>query len=240
MILDLDAGNTRCKWRIADDKKDVRKSGNSTLEQLCAAPFDEPGIRRVRVSSVRGPEADAMIARWAASNLGLNAEFASATRCLGQVVNGYTDPERLGVDRWLAILAGFDEVRGAVGVVDCGSALTADLVDKDGLHCGGFIAPGLAMMRQSLLSGTDKIRFAPNQRNAGFVPGRDTGEAVCNGALVAATGFVAQAIERFREICGDPVILMTGGDAELIQQQLQFSINLRPSLVLDGLDVALP
>jgi pantothenate kinase type III len=57
---------------------------------------------------------------------------------------------------------------------------------------------------------------------------------------VAATGFVAQAIERFREICGDPVILMTGGDAELIQQQLQFSINLRPSLVLDGLDVALP
>lgn len=240
MIVDLDAGNTRCKWRIVDDRNSVRKSGNSTLEQFCTVPFDEPEVWRVRVSSVRGLEADAMIARWAVSNLGLNAEFATATRRLGQVVNGYADPEQLGVDRWLAILAGYDEVRGAVGIIDCGSAMTADLVAKDGLHCGGFIAPGLAMMRQGLLRSTDKIRFDPSERSAGFVPGRDTGEAVCNGVLVAATGFVTQAVERFREICGDPVILMTGGDAELIQQRLQFSTELRLSLVLDGLALALP
>lgn len=240
MILDLDAGNTRCKWRVVDQEMGVRKSGNSTLEQFCAMCFDEPGINRVRVSSVRGAEVDAMIARWAAAHLRLKAEFAVAARRCGQVVNGYADPERLGVDRWLAILAGYDEVQGAVGVIDCGSAITADLVDNDGLHRGGFIAPGLAMMSQSLLSGTDKIRFDTNQRGAGFEPGRDTGEAVCNGVLLGACGFVTQAIERLREICGESVILMTGGDAELIRPRLEIPTILRPSLVLDGLAVALP
>ena len=240
MIIDVDAGNTRCKWRVVDKEKVVRKSGNSTLEQFCAMAFDGSGIRRVRVSSVRGSEADAIIARWAQARLALKAEFAVAARRCGQVVNGYADPERLGVDRWLAILAGYDEVRGAVGVIDCGSAMTADLVDKDGLHRGGFIAPGLAMMSQSLLSRTGKIRFDTNQRGMGFGPGRDTGEAVRNGVLLGACGFVMQAVERLREICGDAVILMTGGDAETIRQRLDLSTDLRPSLVLDGLALALP
>ncbi len=240
MILDLDAGNTRCKWRVVDKEKRVRKSGNNTLEQFCAIAFDKPGIRRVRVSSVRGADTDAMITRWANARLTLDAEFAVAARRCGRVVNGYADPERLGVDRWLAILAGYDEVRGALGVIDCGSAMTADIVGNDGLHRGGFIAPGLAMMSQSLLSGTDKIRFDATQRAPGLDPGRDTGVAVCNGVLLAACGFVIQAIERLREVCGEPVILMTGGDAELIAQRLGFSTNLRPSLVLDGLALALP
>jgi type III pantothenate kinase len=183
---------------------------------------------------------EATVTRWAESRLGVSAEFARSVPRLGGVVNGYANPQQLGVDRWLGIIAGYHEVGSVVHVIDCGSAITADLVDRGGVHRGGYISPGVAMMTQSLLHGTDRVRFASRSQIREATPGKDTSEAVAHGALLAACGFVSQACGRFNEISGDAVVLLTGGDAELIQRTLGLRANLRPSLVLDGLALALP
>ena len=172
--------------------------------------------------------------------LGLETEFARSQAWAAGVRNAYAEPERLGVDRWLAMLAGFAEVGGAVCVLDCGSAITADLVDADGDHRGGYIVPGLAMMRASLLAETDRVRFGAAVTGTGGAPGHNTAEAVGGGTLLAAAGFLAAARARFARDCPGATVLLTGGDAQTIAACVDFPLQLRPQLVLDGLCRALP
>ncbi|MDP1069535.1 type III pantothenate kinase, partial [Klebsiella pneumoniae] len=65
---------------------------------------------------------------------------------------------RMGVDRWLAMLAAWQRVGQSCWVVDCGSAITLDLLDAEGRHQGGYILPGLRLMQQSLLGNTAEVR----------------------------------------------------------------------------------
>ena len=54
------------------------------------------------------------------------------------------------MDRWLAMVGAFQLRRNAMLVVDLGTAVTADLVDENGLHLGGYICPGLSLLRKSV------------------------------------------------------------------------------------------
>jgi type III pantothenate kinase len=241
LILELDIGNTRCKWRLAG-AEDAR-AGACAVDELAAALAELPeraAIARVRAGCVRGPQVEAVVREAVHEVLGLETAFARSQAVAAGVRNAYAQPQRLGVDRWLAMLAGFAEVGGAVCVLDCGSAITADLVDAGGDHRGGYIAPGLAMMRASLLAATDRVRFEAAAAATGAAPGRDTAEAVGGGTLLAAAGFLRAARERFEQACPGAAVLLTGGDAGAIAACLDFPLRIRPQLVLDGLGRALP
>ena len=243
MILELDIGNTRCKWRLVGAHVSGALAGACAVDELGAALAALPGraaIARVRAGCVRGPQVEAVVREAVQGALGLATEFARSQQVTAGVRNAYAEPERLGVDRWLAMLAGYAEVGGAVCVLDCGSAITADLVDADGEHLGGYIAPGLAMMRASLLAATDRVRFEAAVTGTGAAPGRNTAEAVGGGTLLAAAGFLRAARERFERACPGAAVLLTGGDAETIAPCLDFPLSIRPQLVLDGLGRALP
>lgn len=243
MILELDIGNTRCKWRLAGAGAPAGRDGACPVDGLGAvlAALPERGaIARVRAGCVRGPQVEAAVGAAVRDALGLETEFARSQAWAAGVRNAYAEPERLGVDRWLAMLAGFAEVGGAVCVLDCGSAITADLVDADGDHRGGYIVPGLAMMRASLLAETDRVRFGAAVTGTGGAPGHNTAEAVGGGTLLAAAGFLAAARARFARDCPGATVLLTGGDAQTIAACVDFPLQLRPQLVLDGLCRALP
>ena len=243
MILELDIGNTRCKWRLVGAQVPAARDGACAVDELAAvlaALPERAAIARVRAGCVRGPQVEATVRAAVQDALGLETAFARSQAAAGGVRNAYAEPQRLGVDRWLAMLAGFAEVGGAVCVLDCGSAITADLVDGDGEHRGGYIAPGLAMMRASLLVATDRVRFDAALAATGAAPGRNTAEAVGGGTLLAAAGFLRGARERFGQACPGAVVLLTGGDAGAIASCLDFPLRIRPQLVLDGLGRALP
>lgn len=242
MILDLDIGNTRVKWLLRADDGSSCQAGASEFDRF----FDEPhpvlrlAPARVRASSVRGDDARRRVEARVRELCGVGTEFAHSTRSAAGVTNGYDLPERLGVDRWLGMLAAFARVRDAVLVIDCGSALTADLVDDSGLHLGGFIAPGSGLMRRSLRAGTAGVRFEDAGERFSFKPGRDTAATVCAGVSIACAGFVHMAWESAREHCGNFATIVTGGDAEVLLPRLQINAYHCPSLVLDGLAIALP
>lgn len=240
MILEFDIGNTRCKWRLAEAPA---RAGACAIDDLAAtlgALPERAAIARVRAGCVRGPQVEAAVREAVRDVLGLETAFARSQAVAAGVRNGYAEPQRLGVDRWLAMLAGFAEIGGAVCVLDCGSAITADLVDAGGAHRGGYIAPGLTMMRASLLAATDRVRFEAAAAATGAAPGCDTAEAVGGGTLLAAAGFLRAARERFAQACPGAVVLLTGGDAPTIAACLDFPASIRPQLVLDGLSLALP
>lgn len=243
MILELDIGNTRCKWRVTDDSMQDVRAGACAVAALAAELAALPGriaVQRVRAGCVRGAEVEAAVSAAVRAALGRAVEFARPAPSAAGVRNGYAEHDRLGVDRWLAMLAAFSEVRGAVCVLDCGSAITADLVDADGQHRGGYIGPGLGMMRSSLLAGTDRVRFDPAVTGEGAEPGNCTAQAVAGGTLLAAAGLLRGAYERFAALSPGATALLTGGDAEVITPLLDFPLSIRPNLVLDGLRLALP
>ncbi|WP_372779253.1 type III pantothenate kinase [Litorivivens sp.] len=241
MILEFDLGNTAAKWRLLRESSVVASGRVNELAAL-DIPMDEP-VAKVRVASVAGEERERELTRWCTEHLGVSPKFARSSSLCAGVSNAYEEPERLGVDRWLAVLAAFHRHPEGALVVDAGTALTIDLVDARGEHLGGYILPGLNLMQQSLRQDTARIRYT-EAHAPDLEPGKSTAEAVANGAALAAAASVAAARVQARErLGGNCAALLTGGDAPLLMRLLgekagDFAYS--PDLVLDGLVLACP
>lgn len=241
MILECDIGNTCCKWRVVDGHQVIERGSFALLDGF-EHFIPTTQIERIKVGSVVEGDNLAGFAGFC-DRIGVSAEFAQSTPEVAGVVNAYPDAGKLGVDRWLAVVAGYKRKKGAVLVIDAGTALKADLVSADGQHLGGYIAPGMGLMESSLFSGTDQVRFAPQNCSAGLAFGCATADAVNAGILAAQIGAVTVAIaEAERQMPEGFAILLTGGDAVSIDSHLgsTYEIEQVPELVLDGLQWLLP
>ena len=236
-VLELDAGNTRTKWRWLGAAGEVVAAGawarSEAVLPAWALPSQVSGIR-VRAVSVAGVEHDDALTN-ALTEQGLPAPvFARAQDRRGRLTSGYLSPERLGADRWVAMLAGAARTQAPFLVVDAGSAITVDLVDQNGCHAGGWIVPGLAMLRRALLAETAGIRFDDAQVESDG-PGRSTADAVLAGTLRMARDFVAARACGMRKRHPTLDVFVTGGDGALIAEAMGDSVEAVPELVLDGL-----
>jgi len=241
VILELDLGNTRGKWRIVAGADIVARGvGDIDVWVTGAIPREWSGVQRVRIASVRDPALEQALQAVLA---GLNApvQFARPQAACAGVTNAYKQIERLGVDRWLAMLAAYNEFRSAVLILQAGSALTLDLVDGQGLHRGGYIIPGARLMAQALLSSTDRVRFEQAGMLASTAPGCVTDACVQNGIALALVGAAQLGLAQARVTLGSVRLVTAGGDAEALHKLLaEDGLSWRPDLVLDGLRWALP
>ena len=251
MIVEIDAGNTRTKWRMIAREAptpEVLGSGAifmhgdpvgdalSVTRSIAGSCVDR--IEAVRVSNVRGQAfqnclSDTIMREWS-----LIPEFPiPVSECAG-VVNGYEEPAKLGVDRWLAMLAAFNAAkRTRCCVVDCGTTITVDLISDAGLHLGGYIVPGLVLMKSMLTKQSAVLQWDMQQTND-TAPGHNTAEAINHGALAMIAGFIGEVMATAAEDGGAPTLYLTGGDGLLVQQCLRHPGNYQPALVLDGLQFA--
>ncbi|BFM19501.1 type III pantothenate kinase [Gilvimarinus japonicus] len=232
MILQVDIGNSRIKWRL-------RRQGR-TLESGVGNHGDYQwlqglALQQVWVSSVVALESESLQAALAAYGLP-RARFASAQASAGGVVNGYQVPATLGVDRWLALLGARQLSVGPAVVVDAGTALTVDLLGADGRHRGGYIAPGLTLMQQSLALKSQAL--AVNFERRGRVAPGDSSATAIEAALVAmGRGLIETGRLSLSEYCpADPVLLLfTGGDGDFWQRVLAEGSS-EPELLFIGLE----
>ena len=237
----VDLGNTRLKWAwlaqgTLGAARAVAHAGPGIAAALGPAWQELPRPEAILVGSVAGPERDAELRALCDELWGCEPRFASARTQAAGVSSGYDSPGQLGVDRWLALLAVHADQRGATCVVDCGTAVTIDVVDAAGRHRGGLILPGLQLMRACLLSRTRIPPFgAPPPRPD---LGRDTAAAVANGALLAVVGAVRETLARACATLGNPLrLVIAGGDAQTLAAALLEASELRSDLVLEGLAV---
>ena len=249
MILELDVGNSRIKWRILSSDE---RSVDSKARVLAVSAVDSAGLlfqilpndsqlSRIRVCSVREDALLSELAGCVRARWGLELEIATVSACCGGVQNGYVEFERMGVDRWLAMIAAFNRRHTACLVVDAGTALTIDIVSGDGQHQGGYILAGLSMSVQALEDNTGIVlrnrKFDPESD-----PGTSTEEAVLRGTLASKVSLIQEALRTLRCRDSDAVAYLCGGDAEILSQALnsrgETGFVIERDLVLDGLAYA--
>lgn len=241
-ILDIDLGNTRLKWRW-QNAGEIAASGAFAYgaDDTPSLPATVTAVDRVRIASVvRGSRFERLLTL-CRTEWQLEPEVASVQPEWAGVTQGYDDLRRLGVDRWLAMLAVHNRYRCASVVVSSGSAITVDLLQADGVHRGGYIVPGLEMMRRALYAGTSAIKLDALEPPPSLEPGRDTVEAVNAGLLAMICALIDNAAQRLRSTAGtEPAVIVTGGAGEQLQTFLGEQSVYNPHLVLDGLALALP
>ncbi|GEK48415.1 type III pantothenate kinase [Halomonas pacifica] len=244
MILDLDIGNTLSKWRLKDTlSSEIRSRGALWTREEWRPGSDIPDldvVRSVRISSVARKavleETVALLRRRVVS-----VHVARSTAEALGVTNGYEEPWRLGVDRWLGTLAGY-HLAGGCCVVDCGSAITVDFVLPGGCHLGGYILPGLRLMKESLKLGTRNVAIDPDsEADELLAPGKNTVEAVNHGIYMAAVSAVNRI---YAEVCDREGValplLLTGGDARVVSRGLRVPHAVWPDMVYGGLEACFP
>lgn len=265
MTLLVDIGNTRLKWRWLngptgepldgvsldgvplDGVLPLAEANAETLaEQFVAGWGSQPEPCEALLSCVADEQA-ATLALQAAQALGLHTRRVRTTAQAAGVRNGYAQPELLGVDRWLCLLAAQAQQRGAACIVGVGTALTVDLLDANGQHHGGLLVPGPALMTEALMGGTARIgaaaRVAEPQVREGL--GVNTAGALQEGAWLAAAALADRATQDFAARTGAPVWLcLTGGGAAEVAQRVRqaaaaqagmAAVEVQPDLVLQGL-----
>jgi type III pantothenate kinase len=230
MLLLIDAGNSRIKWRLVGEN--VRASGVCTHDAPgeLAGCIETPGITRVLGCNVAGPARGEALATMIARR-GLILEWigSSAQRC--DVRNLYDHPAKLGADRWAALIgARALHPDRDVLVVMAGTATTLDTLSADGRFTGGRILPGLALMRQALGSGTAQLPTTGGRyRNRP----RDTADAIVSGCLDAQAGVIERVFHRMD--AHNPICLLSGGAADEVELLLDIPFQRVENLVLDGL-----
>lgn len=144
----------------------------------------------------------------------------------------YAQPERLGVDRWLAMLAARERASTPVLLASVGSALTVDAIDATGQHLGGLIAPTPEAMREALFSRAPHLRGAPAQVQR-FAT--STEDAVTSGALLAGAALIERSWRELAQMLDvQPRLLLSGGGIEPLRDWLPPHEHV-PNLVLHGL-----
>ena len=153
----------------------------------------------------------------------------------GRLRIAYNEPTRLGVDRFLALLAASARDDGPWLIVSAGSALTVDLLDIGGEHLGGLIAPTAEHMRAALAQRFPQLDL-PEGRAHEFAG--NSADAIASGANAATLGLVERSLESARKKLGTmPTLLITGGGAAVFDTLDHPRIVKLPALVLDGLAI---
>ncbi len=241
MHLLIDLGNTRLKWAMAEGRdihsgqalaharqSDIREALRSHWQNL-------PRPARVAIASVAASDLLEQV-RWTIHRLwpGLEIIRPQPQAHAHGVSNAYRQPEKLGVDRWLTLLAVRRYHDLPACVVDCGTAITIDILNVRGRHLGGMIAPGLTLMKRSLVQGTEALQSFQDEFAVGLADATEA--AICNGALFAAIGLVEAVVARYGQ---GMQLLLTGGDARCIAGKTDLASVIEPDLVLQGLTVIL-
>lgn len=237
MKLVMDIGNSRMKWARVDPDglgQSAAANRDEPLETALDAAFADAGApSAVLVASVADEGFNARLAQWMVDRWGRPPErFRCAPEALG-VVNGYQDVAQLGADRWAAVLGACGLHAPPLGVIDCGTAVTLDVVDADNQHLGGLIAPGLALAQRSLLTNTASVRAAA--RRATGLLGRSTAECVANGTSLGLAGAIERWMRDVEESLEGVTWLATGGSWPWLRATIHGSVQYDPDLVLRGL-----
>ncbi len=245
MTLLVDIGNSRVKWaRLEADGPGAQSAAayaGWSVADWQAALFAGAPVERVVAASVAGESAQAALDAAARLATGHPARFVVTRRAAGGVLNGYSDPGLLGVDRWLAAIGAYARVRGACVVADIGTAATIDVVAADGRHLGGYIVPGPQLMVASLMRSTSDLAFhhassGTAQADSGFAG--NTRDAIERGCRLALAALVDRSVADAGPVAGDrPRLVVTGGAAPEVLPLLRSAVEHLPDLVLRGLAV---
>jgi len=240
MQLEIDAGNTFVKWRLLDVNGVIKDRGLIGKGEDVVAIFSGihsfSQIKDLLITSVSRPNLERDICNFfVARDSSIRIFKAKAEKKMCGVEFIYDDVGRLGVDRCLAMVAAYDRFQDGVLVIDCGSAMTADLVLAKGEHIGGYIFPGFRLLKQTLLSGTYKVIVNADVEQS-YKLGTNTEECVDNGGHMMMRSTLLGLIELAASY-NVLNVLLTGGDGLKAKALIEGEVEYDKDLVFNGLSM---
>ncbi len=229
----LDIGNTRLKYWITEQQQVIEQGAELHLQSPAdlllglIQHFKTQHLQNVGISSVLDSENNERI-RLILSQLNIPVVFAQVHAEYAGLHCGYAEPQQLGIDRWLQVLA-VAQPNQEFCVIGCGTALTIDLVQ--GLqHLGGYILPNLYLQRDALIQNTKGIKI-PDCAFDDLSPGQNTIDAVHHGILLGLLSTIEHIMQQ-----SPKQLVLTGGDAALFAKFLQqYQPRVESDLLLYGL-----
>ncbi len=230
MNLVIDSGNSATKVGIFNHERLVEKQSFATPEEVRAfvefAQFENMIISSVKLDAES-------VASWA--NRAKKIFILNKSLPL-PVSTSYETPETLGMDR-LAGVCGAIELfpRSDNLVIDAGTCITYDFVDKDGVFQGGGISPGLKMRFQAVHTFTAKLPLVSPKKSSPLI-GKSTEASIQSGVVNGLIAEMEGIIEQYKRKFPGLQVILSGGDAGFFENQLKASIFASPELVLIGLN----
>lgn len=148
----------------------------------------------------------------------------------------YSSPETLGMDRIAAAVgaAGMFKEKNNL-VVDIGTCITYDLVDRDNMYHGGGISPGVDMRLQAMHKFTSGLPLVAAKGKPELI-GKTTRECMLSGVVHGTTAELEGIILRYRQFFDPLNIIFCGGGAIFFESKIKDHIFAVPNLVLVGLN----
>lgn len=238
-ILLIDIGNTNLKWAWLVNSQlsaisSARHVDQSFTELADTAWLAESVPEKVLVANVAGDDIKSALNEWVERQWGLSPQFLVSPAADLGVRNAYQNPEQLGIDRWLTLVAAHARWDEPVCIVDCGTAITVDVIDVGGEHKGGVILPGFNLMREALLARTRIPRVSA--ADVKTLLSTDTASAVASAALHSAAALVERVLHQGADEFGQtPRLVMTGSDARYLLSEIDKQGEIESDLVMTGL-----
>lgn len=232
----FDLGNTRLKCaplvdgRVGDVLALPHREADisAALEAALPPRIDVAHVASVASEGLRVALLQALTAR------ARRISLARTQAAFGEFRIAYAQPHKLGVDRFLAMLAAHARCNEAVLLCGVGTALTIDLVDAQGQHLGGRIAPSPTLMREVLHERAPQL---PSQGGAPVDFAADTEDALASGCEGAALALIEASRDAAQRRLGKrPRLVLHGGGADELAARLPDATRIG-SLVLEGLAI---
>ena len=235
MNLVIDAGNTFVKTAVYENREliELISSEDISLERIKSLLKMYP-IKSVIISDVS--EKTSVISAYLTRDYPV-IHMSGQTPC--PVTIGYSSKETLGTDRIAAAAAGAARNPGKnLLIVQVGTCITYELVNKKGEYIGGSISPGLDMRFKALNTFTARLPLVKKQEIS-FLTGKTTIDSLLSGVINGCVAEIDGIIDQYKEIFPDITTVMGGGDTFFFDKRLKNRIFANENLVLDGLNIIL-
>jgi type III pantothenate kinase len=251
MLLAIDAGNTnvvfalvdggeiKTRWRIATDPRRTGDEYAVWLNQL----LELEGYARADVTAaIIGtvvPRATHNLEVLVSKYFGVEALVAGEDKAAWPIALDVDEPQNVGADRALNVIAAHEKYQGDLIVIDFGTATTFDVVDYTGAYKGGIIAPGINLSLDALVNAAAKLpRIAIEVPEDQSVIGRTTDSQMLTGIYWGYVAMMEGLVARLKQEIGRPVkVLATGGLAALFDKQTDLFDAVEPDLTIRGLSL---
>ncbi|MBW1616430.1 MAG: type III pantothenate kinase [Deltaproteobacteria bacterium] len=247
MLFLIDVGNTNivmgvydkdnlvCNWRIRTVADTTEDEFNALIKSLFADAKITANMIKKTVISCVVPPIIGILNKFCKKYLGHNPLWVDPKNC-GIMPILYKNPAEVGADRIVNGVAAYNKYKSSLIVVDFGTATTFDAISDKGEYLGGAISPGITIAAEALFKKASKLPrvdiFTPPEN----IIGKDTIESIKSGIIYGYAGLVEGIIKRMsKSMASAPMVVATGGLAELMAKVTNAIKKVEPDLTLEGL-----
>ncbi|MBC6414626.1 MAG: type III pantothenate kinase [Chromatiales bacterium] len=239
----IDIGNSLCKYACVDGRR-IKMHGCFAVDQLnqvsniverCESAIPS----QCYIMSVASQDVNTSVADAVLQHLGYKPILLDKKMPLCGLSSEY-NATQLGIDRIAVIIAAWHRLKRASIVIDCGTAVTIDLVNDAGVHKGGMIIPSDALMRFALSKGTARLNYFSDTNKPARLWATNTEDAIAFGCRSALAAAVIAIVQRMRhQFKHDISVLATGGNADVLKNDGDFcainQLSVIPTLNFEGM-----